>query len=557
MSLAYARFPPIITFVGRPLASRKGLATFVDAIAVLGTLDLLPRFQVWLIGGNAQEQNFLQTIPLGHSLLQGLVSNSRWMAWGAIENTSLPEFYSRSTVVVIPSTFEQFGLVALEAMACGCPVLASDVGGMRDTVVPGVTGEVFVPDDAEALANMLAGYLRNPRRREYQGRNAYLWARRFSTDKVYSAYYEVICNGSDHCLTQHPRSPETEWRRHVIESSLPECAEMLKQNIVEWEDCSGNSQVSVRLTTEKGEQYHGKLLRPRPSTHSLILPIPTELQGPASVAELVAKFEYFSQSGLTPPVHVSSMKSGIVITEWLPRAEENEMLWTVVQDDLVLRFAEWGNREPEIKGLIADCTAALLDFAAATNADTLAAVDQAAARLHAPMLGGAVRFHRIHPQVELYRIFTCLERSVWSISAPHRSRLQIILGLLLQVRPVMVKPPCLQHGSLKPVHVLKKNGQNVACDLDNAIYAVGPLDAVHWHITDRRMEEIDLRDILDALDRHTPDRADFFLAANWLFVYLIHGLLDAMVKGRKTVYNALISALMSAYEGMFRHNLIQ
>lgn len=555
--MAYAPFPPIITFVGRPLASRKGLATFVDAIAVLETLDLLPSFQVWLIGGDIEEQRFLQTIPAGNSLLQELVSNGRWMAWGAVENTSLPELYSRSTVVVIPSIFEQFGLVAIEAMACGCPVVASNVGGLQDTVVPGVTGELFGADDAEALANVLAGYLRNPRRREYQGTNAHLWARRFSTDKVYRAYYEVVCNGGVPCLPERLLTPKAEWRHQVIESSLSECAEMLKQTVVEWEDCSGNAQVGARLKTGTGAQYHGKFLRPRPATHSLVLPLPAELQGPRSAAELVAKFEYFNQSGLAPTVRASSKTSGIVITEWLPKTEENENTWNTVYSDLVRRFAEWGSQEPEINALITDCTTALRDFAAARNAETLDAIDRAAAHLHAPMLGGAVRFHRIHPQVELFRILTYMERSVWSIPAPHRSRLQSILGLLLQAKPVIVKPPCLQHGSLKPVHVLKKNDQNVACDLDNAVYAVGPLDTVHWHIADRIMEEIDLRDTLNVLDRLTPDRADFFLAASWVFVYLIYGLLDAVMRGNTPVYHALISSLMSAYEGMFRHNLIR
>lgn len=415
---------------------------------------------------------------------------------------------------------------------------------------------MFGADDAEALANVLAGYLRNPCRREYHGTNSHLWARKFSTDKVYRAYYEVVCNGGVPYLLERLLTPKAEWRQQVIQSSLSECAEMLKQTVVEWEDCSGNAQVGARLTTGSGEQYHGKFLRPRPTTHSLVLPLPAELQGPRSAGELVAKFEYFSQSGLTPTVHASSKSSGIVITEWLPKAEENENTWNTVYSDLVRRFAEWGSREPVMNSLITDCTTALRDFAVARNAETLDAVDRAAAHLHAPMLGGAVRFHRIHPQVELFRIFTYLERSVWSIPAPHRFRLQSILGLLLQAKPVIVKTPFLQHGSLKPVHVLKKNDRNVACDLDNAIYAIGPLDTVHWHIADRIMEEIDLRDTLNVLDRLTPDRDDFFLAANWVFVYLIYGLLNAVVRGKTPVYHALISSLMSAYEGMFRHNLI-
>jgi hypothetical protein len=554
MSLAYGRYPPIITFVGRPLASRKGLATFVDAIAVLETLDLLPPFQVWLVGGDTKEQSFLQAIPAGHSPLRELAGRGGWLAWGAVENTSLAEIYSRSTVVVIPSIFEQFGLVALEAMACGCPVVASDVGGLRDTVVPGVTGELFAADAAEALANILAGYLRNPYRREYHGANARLWARAFSTERVYGAYYEVVCNGGTPAL---PECPRREWRRQVIESSLRECEGMLKQTVVKWEDSSGGSQTGARLTTESGEHFHAKFLRPRPATLSLVLPIPPELQGPRSAAELVAKFEYFSRSGLAPALRASSPASGIVITEWLPEAKVNEDGWPSVYSDLTRRFTRWGNRSPEARALINDCADALRDFAGTQNGETLMAVDRASAQLHAGMLGGALRFNRLHPQVEIFRLFNYLGKSVWSIPTPHRSRLQTVLGLLLQAKPVIVEPPYLQHGSLKPAHVLRKGRRNVACDLDNAIYAVGPLDAVYWHIADNRIEEIDLRDILSALEKFVTDEDNFFLGASWLFVYLAHRLLDALMRGKKAVYDGLLLSLMCSYEGMFRHRLIQ
>lgn len=555
--MAYARSPPIITFVGRPLASRKGLATFIDAIAVLGALNRLPPYLVWLVGGDTSEQRFLQSIPIGNSMLQELVSQGRWFAWGAVENAFLPEIYSRSTIVVIPSTFEQFGLVGVEAMACGCPVVASDVGGIRDTIIPGVTGELFPADDAEALANVLAGYLRNPQRRGYQSANAHLWARRFSTDKVYAEYYEAVCNFNDPVSTTLADLPMREWRRQVIESSIPECAKLLKQAVSNWEDCSGNSQVGAHLTTTNGEQYHAKFLRPRPSTHSLVLPVPLELQGPRTSAELVAKFEYFRGSGLTPTIKASSTATGIVLTEWLPTAAEGEELGTNGYSQLVQRFADWGSQNTEVAELVARCTGALQDFAFDQTEKTLSALDHAAAQMHAPMLGGRVRFHRIHPQVELFRIFNLLKGSVWNVSTPVRSRLESIIGLLLRDQPVIVEPPRLRHGSLKPTHVLKRNGQLVACDLDNANYAVGPLDAVHWYVGDLRMEQVDLRETLGLLSQLDFDSTEYFLSASWLFVYLVYGLLDALMRGKKTAYHKLTFSLMSAYEGMFQHRLIR
>src|SRR5262249_20958348 len=159
--------------------------------------------------------------------------------------------------------------------------------------------------------------------------------------------------------------------------------------------------------------------------------------------------------------------------------------------DLVDRFARWGRGNSYVMELVVECTNALREFATSQNEQTLGALDIAAARMHAPMLGGALQFHRIHPQVELFRIRMLLRRSVWSISTSARSRIESIVTLLLRAESVVVESPTLMHGSLKAAHVLIKDGQKVACDLDNAIYAVGPLDLVHWNLGSRRIEEID------------------------------------------------------------------
>jgi len=58
-------------------------------------------------------------------------------------------------VVVVPSRWEGFGLVALEAMRSGCAVLATRVGGLPEVVDEGVTGALFAPDDSDALVHLL------------------------------------------------------------------------------------------------------------------------------------------------------------------------------------------------------------------------------------------------------------------------------------------------------------------------------------------------------------------------------------------------------------------
>jgi glycosyltransferase involved in cell wall biosynthesis len=71
-------------------------------------------------------------------------------------------YYAAADVCVIPSHYEPFGLVTLEAMASEIPVVASKVGGLQFTVVPEVTGLLVPPKDEEAFANAIDRILANP-----------------------------------------------------------------------------------------------------------------------------------------------------------------------------------------------------------------------------------------------------------------------------------------------------------------------------------------------------------------------------------------------------------
>jgi D-inositol-3-phosphate glycosyltransferase len=109
---------------------------------------------------------------------------------------TLPYYYSAAEAVVVPSHYESFGMVALEAMACGTPVVASQVGGLAFLVQDGVTGYTVPVDDPQALADRLYQLLCDPSLRKSLGLQArtlaqeYAWER--IAERIIALYREVV-----------------------------------------------------------------------------------------------------------------------------------------------------------------------------------------------------------------------------------------------------------------------------------------------------------------------------------------------------------------------------
>jgi glycosyltransferase involved in cell wall biosynthesis len=76
---------------------------------------------------------------------------------GFLDRSHLADLYANADLCVLPSRTETYGLVALEAMASGLPVIAADAGGFRDSITPGSQGVLVPPGDARALASAVLG----------------------------------------------------------------------------------------------------------------------------------------------------------------------------------------------------------------------------------------------------------------------------------------------------------------------------------------------------------------------------------------------------------------
>ena len=185
-----------VLFVGR-LDPIKGIDTWFRAMKLVVEEDpsLRGRLCVCLIGGDVDEDEPDEEFARLNGLKDELGIADVVAFLGKRSQESLPFYYASADVVVMPSRYESFGMVALEAMACGTPVVASDVGGLSFIVRNGETGFLVPEGDARAMAECLSCILHDPDLRARLGKRgvevarAYAWPR--IADQIEARYCEV------------------------------------------------------------------------------------------------------------------------------------------------------------------------------------------------------------------------------------------------------------------------------------------------------------------------------------------------------------------------------
>lgn len=137
-----------VLFVGR-LDARKGFKTAVEAFRLAAAKREDLRL---LVAGDGPQKGAVETLPVG---LRGRVS-----MLGAVPNAEIPAYYAACDVYISPAVGgESFGIVLVESMAAGLPLVASDIAGYREVVTDGVQGLLVPPGDAAAFADAIGRLL--------------------------------------------------------------------------------------------------------------------------------------------------------------------------------------------------------------------------------------------------------------------------------------------------------------------------------------------------------------------------------------------------------------
>jgi D-inositol-3-phosphate glycosyltransferase len=186
----------LLLFVGR-LERLKGVEIAIRALALLRDRDH-DDLRLIVLGEDSRDGDESEKERL-KAVASALGVRERVDFLGSVAHHELPYFYAAADALVMPSYSESFGLVALEAQACGRPVVASGVSGLRSVVRDEVSGYLINGDDPAVYAERIGRLLADPELAQQMGLRGRLLAQRFSwtrtADRLEGLFENVIERG--------------------------------------------------------------------------------------------------------------------------------------------------------------------------------------------------------------------------------------------------------------------------------------------------------------------------------------------------------------------------
>jgi len=167
------RANPVVLFLGR-LVYEKGIHILLQAMRMLK--ENYPEALLVIAGAGPMETELQQ-------LAEPLKQTVRFL--GFVPKAELPRLFSEADLCVVPSLYEPFGLVALEAMSSGIPLIVADTGGLGELIDHGITGWKVPPGDTESLAILMRFVLDHPQQASQAARRALIHVQnRYTTSRM-------------------------------------------------------------------------------------------------------------------------------------------------------------------------------------------------------------------------------------------------------------------------------------------------------------------------------------------------------------------------------------
>lgn len=183
----------LLVFVGR-IEPLKAVDTMIEALHLtrLQHPELVEGLRFAVIGGNPKDRTDSEMVKLQEMVEElNLVDVVDFL--GAKDQAELPTYYAAATAVMMTSDYESFGMVALEAMASGTPVIASQVGGLAFLVRDGETGYHVPVREPEALADRVALILGDVEKSRQMGQRASHLAQDYAWPRIADSLLTIFC----------------------------------------------------------------------------------------------------------------------------------------------------------------------------------------------------------------------------------------------------------------------------------------------------------------------------------------------------------------------------
>ena len=174
-------YPARILFVGNNF-QRKGLRTLIQSSVEV--LRHFPETEFWIVGEDKMQSKF-------ENLCKELGVYTSYTFWGLKSQEELIKIYNMATIFALPSLTEAFGVVFLEAMACGLVVIGTEVGGIPEIIKNGHNGILVPPNQPQKLANAIITILSNKKLAKEYIENGIRTIKNFSTNHMIKCTYEI------------------------------------------------------------------------------------------------------------------------------------------------------------------------------------------------------------------------------------------------------------------------------------------------------------------------------------------------------------------------------